>query len=266
MTSMTMGRQSSGMRLIIGLVIAVFSIISFLGAQQFNPVVGENQYLSLTADQEIALGLQSAPEMINEFGGLSSDRNATRAVEQIGTTLVNNTIARTTPWQFEFNVLADTSTVNAFALPGGPVFITTALLSQLKTQDQVAGVLSHEITHVLARHSAQQIAKSDLTNGLVNAVGVASGTADAQQTAAMIGQIISLKYGRNDELQADAFGVCLMRVAGYDPQGMVEVMQILQSLESGNRQPEFFSTHPDPENRIRKIQDAIADTQTKCSA
>lgn len=262
-----MGRQSgAGMRLIVGLIIAVFAIISYLSSQQFNPVTGENQYLSLTSEQEIALGLQSAPEMIAEYGGLTTDQQAQQIVEQVGSDIVQKTVARTTPWQFAFHVLNDPNTVNAFALPGGPVFITEALLSQLQTQDQLAGVLSHEITHVLARHSAQQIAKSDLTNGLVGAVGVAAGTADAQQTAAMIGQLITMKYGRDDETQSDIFGVCLMRAAGYDPQGMVEVMQILQSAGGGGGQPEFMSTHPNPENRIRNIQDAIANPQDDCSS
>lgn len=260
------GRQTgAGMRLIIGLVIAVFAIISYLSSSQFNEVTGENQYLSLTPEQEIALGLQSAPEMIAEFGGESPDPQAQQLVDQIGQTIVNNTVARSRPWQFDFHVLNDQETVNAFALPGGQVFITEALLSQLQTQDQLAGVLSHEITHVLARHSAQQIAKSELTNGLVGAVGVATGTADAAQTAAMIGQLINMKYGRDDETQSDIIGVCLMRTAGFDPQGMVEVMQILQSAGGGSSQSEFLSTHPNPENCIRNIQDAIANPQDNCS-
>ncbi len=262
---MQIGQQrGSGMQLIVGIIIAIVSIISYLGAQQFNPVMGVNQHLSLTADQEIALGLQSAPQMIDEYGGLSSDQNAQQLVQQVGTNIVNKSVAHKTDWEFKFYVLSDTNTVNAFALPGGPVFITMALLSRLKTQDQVAGVLSHEITHVLARHSAQQIAKSDLTNGLVNAVGVASGTANAAQTAQMIGQLVNMKYGRDDESQADTFGVCLMEVSGYDPQGMIQVMQILQQVSGSGRQPEFMSTHPNPENRIRKIQDAIASTQPNC--
>lgn len=259
-------RQSGmGMRLIIGLIIAVFAVITYLSSSQFNEVTGQNQYLSLTTEQEIALGLQSAPEMIAEYGGESPDTRAQQVVDQVGQTIVNNTVARSTPWQFDFHVLNDANTVNAFALPGGQVFITEALLSRLQTQDQLAGVLAHEITHVLARHSAQQIAKSELTNGLVGAVGVAAGTADAQQTAAMIGQLINMKYGRDDETQSDEFGVCLMRAAGYDPQGMVEVMQILQQASGGGSQPEFMSTHPNPENRIRKIQDAIANPQRDCS-
>ncbi|MBA3872991.1 MAG: M48 family metalloprotease [Chloroflexota bacterium] len=256
----------SSIRLILGVVIAIISIISYVASRSVNPVTGENQYLSLTPDQEIALGLQSAPEMIQEFGGLSTDQNAQNTVDNIGMNIVNKSVAHTTPWQFNYNVLADQQTVNAFALPGGQVFITEALLSQLTTQDEIAGVLSHETIHVLARHSAQQIASSDLTNGLIGAVGVASGDANTAQTAAVIGQLIGLKYSRDDETQADTLGVCLMIASGYNPQGMVEVMQVLQTASGGSSQPEFLETHPNPANRITQIQNAIQNAPSNCGS
>jgi predicted Zn-dependent protease len=190
-------------RLLLGIIIAVISLISYFASQEFNPVTGENQHLSLTPEQEIALGLQSAPQMIQEFGGLYRDDATQESIDEIGNRLVNNSVARDTPWQFDFHVLDNPDTVNAFALPGGQVFITTALLSALETEDEVAGVLAHEIVHVLARHSAQQIAKNELTNGLVGAVGVASGDAGAAQTAAIIGQLVNMRYGRGDEHQHD---------------------------------------------------------------
>ena len=253
-----------GIRLIIGLVIAVFSIISFLGSRTYNDVTGENQYLSLTPEQEIALGLQSEPEMIQEFGGVAPDSQSQQLVDAVGQKLVNSSKAKDTPWQFEFTVLGDNQTVNAFALPGGPIFITEALLARLTTEEQVAGVLAHEITHVLARHSAQQIAKSELTNGLLGAVSVASGDANATQTAAMIAQLVNMKYGRDDETQSDEIGVCIMIRAGYDPNAMVEVMQILKEASGGGSQPEFASTHPDPDNRVARIQETIANASTQC--
>lgn len=256
----------SSIRLIMGVVIAIISIVSYLASRSFNPVTGENQYLSLTPDQEIALGLQSAPEMIQQFGGLSADQNAQQTVDNVGFNIVNNSVAHTTPWQFEYSVLADPQTVNAFALPGGQIFITEALLSQLTTQDEVAGVLAHETIHVLARHSAQQIASSDLTNGLIGAVSVASGDASTAQTAAMIGQLIGLRYSRDDETQADTLGVCLMLAAGYDPQGMVDVMHVLQNASGGSSQPEFLETHPNPANRIVQIQNAIQNASANCGS
>lgn len=258
------GGGGLGIRLIIGLVIAAFSVISYLGSQEYNPVTGEDQYVSLTVQQEIALGQQAAPELAQEFGGLSRDEELQALIDDIGNRLVENSVARDTDWEFEFHVLADSQTVNAFALPGGQVFITTAMLNELQTEDAIAGVLAHEIVHVLARHSAQRIAQSELTNGLVGAVGVASGDASAAQTAAMIGQLINMSYGRDDELESDTLGVCLMIDAGYDPQGMIEVMRVLQGASGGARQPEFFSTHPNPDNRIQEIEEAIANADSEC--
>jgi len=258
-----MRESSAGIRIIIGIIIAIISFVSFLGSQEFNPVTGEDQYVSLTVDQEITLGLQSEPELMSQFGGLSNDQRDQSIVDDIGFDLVRNSIAADTPWEFDFHLLADASTVNAFALPGGPIFITEALYSRLD-RDELAGVLAHEIVHVLARHGAQRIAKSELTNGLIGAVGVASGEASAAQTAAMVGQIVNMSYGRQDELQSDAIGVCLMLDAGYDPQGMVEVMRVLAEATGGARQPEFFSTHPNPDNRIDEIEEAIANAPENC--
>jgi beta-barrel assembly-enhancing protease len=261
-------RQSSGsgasLRLIIGIIIAVISVISFLSSKEFNPVTGEDQYISLTVEQEIALGMQSAPELIEQFGGLYPDESVQAEIDRIGNNLVNSSIAQTTPWEFEFYVLDDPETINAFALPGGPVFITSALLNQLGTEDEVAGVISHEIVHVLARHSAQRIAQSDLTNGLIGAVAVASNDANAAQTAAVIGQLVNMRYGREDEIQSDTLGLCLMLDAGYAPEAMVEVMHVLESASQGAAPPEFFSSHPSPENRIQRIEEAIGGLPGNC--
>ncbi len=261
-----MKRRSSGggARLLIGLVMAVFALISYFASQEFNPITGETQFVSLTPRQEIALGLQSAPSLVQEFGGMYNDPDTQRRINEIGFDLVNNSVARDTPWQFEFSVLDDPETVNAFALPGGQVFITTALLSRVTREDQVAGVLAHEIVHVLARHGAQRLAQNDLTNGLIGAVAVASDDASVTQTAAVIGQLVNMRYGRDDEIQSDTLGVCLMISAGYDPTGMVEVMQILAEASRGGRQPEFFSTHPNPDNRITRIEGAIESASENC--
>jgi len=250
-------RSGGKARLLIGVVIAAFALLSYCSSKEFNPVTGENQYVSITPKQEIALGLQSTPQMIKQYGGLYPDQEYQDLVDAIGSKLLLNKQIQDTPWEFEFHLLADPNTINAFALPGGQVFITTALFSKLKTEGQLAGVLGHEVGHVVARHSAQRIAKSQLTEGLTGAVVAASGTAGSAQMAAMVGQIVNMKYGREDELQSDEIGVILMSDAGYDPRSMKGVMEILAEASKGNRQPEFFSTHPNPENRIQRIQDAI---------
>lgn len=210
------------------------------------------------------MGLQAAPEMASQFGGLDSNQADQQRVEQIGTNIVQSTPAKTTPYQFAYHLLADTQTVNAFALPGGQIFITRALYDRLTNDGELAGVLGHETGHVIARHSAEQIAKAQLTQGLSGAAVIAAcdpnsptGCVAASQMTALVGQLINLKYSRADETEADWLGVCLMNETGYDPQDMIKVMQIFQSLSQGQSQPEFLSTHPDPGNRIGQIQQDI---------
>lgn len=260
------GRSGGSLlRIIFGLVIAGISLFSYLASQEFNEVTGENQYVALTPKQEIALGLQSAPEMIQEFGGLYGDEDVQQLIDNIGHQLVRNTVASDTSWQFEFHVLDDAGTINAFALPGGQIFITTALLNEISREDQIAAILAHEMVHVLARHSSQQIAKSELTNGLVGAVAVAADEAGAAQTTAVIGQLINMKYGRDDEIQSDTLGICLMINSGYDPEAMVEIMEILAAAGGGARPPEFFSTHPSPDRRVERIEQTIASVDEACA-
>jgi len=181
----------------------------------------------------------------------------------VGERIVAQTRAGETEYDFEFNVLADNETINAFALPGGQVFITAALFDQLQTEGQLAGVLGHEIVHVIGRHSSEQMAEMQLTQGLTGAAVMATYDPDnpssqnTAQVALLIGQLINLKFGRDDELESDRFGVRFMSEAGYDPRGMIDVMQILASASEGDAPPAFFSTHPNPGNRIERIEEAI---------
>jgi predicted Zn-dependent protease len=162
-------------------------------------------------------------------------------------------------------LLADPQTINAFALPGGQVFITRALYDKLQTEGELAGVLGHEVGHVIARHSAEQIAKTQLTEGLTGAAVIAAydpnnpASANSAQVAALIGQLINLKFSRDDEIEADRLGGCFMNDTGYYPNEMINVMKILEASQSGNQPPEFLSTHPDPGNRIQQIQLDIQD-------
>jgi len=246
-------------RLIIALIFIGFSFFSYLGSKEYNDVTGENQYLSMTPRQEIALGLQAAPQMIKQYGGLYPDQNAQELVDNIGRELVRQSKASETEYQFDFHLLRDSETINAFALPGGQVFITAALLGELRTQGQLAGVLGHEIGHVVARHSAQQMAKSNLTNGILQGILVASDpSGSSAQAAAYIGKLINMKYGRDDEIESDKLGLRFMSNSGYNPNAMIGVMQILDEASGGKAPAEFFSTHPGPSNRIAKIKETIS--------
>ncbi|HZP84112.1 MAG TPA: M48 family metallopeptidase [Chthonomonadaceae bacterium] len=255
--------RAGGVSLLVALIMAGYALFSYFGSQQVNPTTGEKQHITLTSQQEIALGLQAAPQMAQEFGGLAQDERGQALVDRVGQRIVAHSDAERSPYRFEFHLLADPQTVNAFALPGGQVFITEGLLRKLNTEGELAGVLGHEVGHVIGRHSAEQLAKQNLTQGLVGAIGVATYDPNdprSGQTAALaaaVGQLISMKFSRNDELEADKFGVKLMSEAGYDPRSMIRVMEILASLSKQGRTPEFFSTHPNPEHRIPKIKAAI---------
>ena len=226
-------------------------------------MTGETQHIDITVDQEIALGLQAAPEMAQQFGGLDPDPQVQALADGIGSQIVSNSPAGMTEYQYDFHVLQDDQTINAFALPGGQIFITRGLLDNLSTEGEVAGVLGHEIAHVVARHSAEQIAKQQLTQGLTGAVVLATYDPDnpasmqTAQVAMLIGQLVNMKYGREDELESDFLGLCFMDDAGYNPEEMVTVMRVLEQASQGQAPPEFFSTHPDPGRRIERIQMGI---------
>lgn len=244
-------------RLLIGLIMAIVAIVSYLGSGQTNPVTGEVQRVSLTTEQEVALGLQAAPEMAAQHGGFEERTQAAAVVDRVGARLLNATPAGRSPYQFEFHLLKDPETINAFALPGGQIFITRALFNRLESEGQLAGVLGHEIAHVIQRHGAEQMAKQGLLAGLAGAAAV--GTDGGGQMAAVVANLLSLKYGRDDELEADQTGLEYMALAGYDPNAMVGVMRILDEASGSGGPPEMLSTHPKPANRIGYIQDLIKD-------
>jgi predicted Zn-dependent protease len=256
-------RSGINIRLLLMLGIIAFSVISYYTKTSVNPVTGEKQRVSLTPEQEIAMGLQSAPQMAQEFGGLYQDAKVQEAIKKIGLRLVNSTNAKESPYQFDFHVLADPETVNAFALPGGQIFITVGLLKRLDTEDQIAGVLGHEIGHVINRHSAEHMAQQGLLQGIVQGVMVGtsdpySGAMSTGQIAQVVANMVSMKYGRNDELESDTYGIRYMHESGYKPESMIKVMEILAEASGGSRQNEFMSSHPSPENRIAKIKEEIA--------
>lgn len=243
-------------KLIIGAAIILFAVFQYYSRSEVNEYTGKKQHISLTSEQEIAIGLQSAPQMTQQHGGLFPNQKYQDFVDDVGQKLVKNSIAIKTPYQFDFHLLNDAQTINAFALPGGQVFITYALFSKLENEDQLAGVLGHEIAHVVGRHSAERISKQDLTQGVLSGVSVGFDPNTAQGVAA-IANVLNLSYGRDDELESDYLGVKFMIDAGYDPYALIGVMKILKEASGPNNVPERMSTHPDPENRIEKIKEAI---------
>ena len=244
-------------RWLIALVIAAFGMVSYCSNTSDNPITGEKQRVALSAEEEVALGRELAPQMASQFGGLSSSE-ARERVQQVGARVVSRSSAANTPYRYAFHLLADRKTVNAFALPGGQIFITEALLRLLEREDELAAVLGHEVGHVLARHSAEHLAKQQLTQQLVGAVVIGSGSYETAQLAQIAGSLVNMKHGRDDELESDALGLRLVREAGYDPSAMIRVMQVLEKASGGSSRPEVASTHPSPANRIARIREHLA--------
>ncbi len=248
-------------RLVTGLIIAAVAWFMYSQHVEENPVTKEKQHVAISPDQEIKLGLESAPQMANEMGGeLPSSDPRTQEVVKIGQNLLAHSDAQKSPWKFQFHLLEDDQTVNAFALPGGQVFITLGLYDNLQNEAQLAGVLGHEMGHVIERHTAQQMAKSQLGKLLVIAFGAAATdpsnpSRNPAVIAAYVNQMIQLRYSRHDESQADEWGLKLMQQAGYTPWAMVDVMEVLKAAGGGRgNTPSIFQTHPDPDLRIQQIK------------
>jgi predicted Zn-dependent protease len=267
-------RGGSGfpIKILIAVVMAGFALCKYYSNATFNEITGEKQHIAMTTEQEISIGLQSAPQMAQEMGGLSRNQQATAIVKQVGQKIVKSSAARQTPYQYDFHLLADPRTINAFALPGGQIFITEGLLTRLTSdgqslnEDMVAGVLGHEIGHVVARHSAERMSQMELAQGLTGAVTIATYDPSNPNTAYIaksVANMITMKYGREQELQSDYLGVRFMLEAGYNPEYLIQVMEVLKQAAGPNRTPEFQSTHPDPENRQEAIKAAIQEWKSK---
>ncbi len=252
-------------RLVMAALVALGSIVAFVARTETNPITGQTQRVAgITPEDDVQMGLAAKPDLVAQFGGESRDAKEQALVDRVGARLLERGVPERGPYEFEFHLLADERTINAFALPGGQVFITEALLEKLHTEGELAGVLGHEIGHVIERHGAEHIARSQLMQGLSGAAVLASYDPDRPQSrtpqvAMMIGQLISLRYGRDDELESDRWGVKLTAKAGYDPRSMVGLMKVLQEAGGGRSVPEWQSSHPDPGNRIQRIEQAIAE-------
>ncbi|MCC6951121.1 MAG: M48 family metallopeptidase [Phycisphaerales bacterium] len=233
---------------------------ALLPACTTNPTTGRSQFNFYSRDEEIALGMQAKPELIKEFGGEVARADLTGYITEVGMRLARHTEGDgpSLPWEF---TLLDSDVINAFALPGGKVFMSRGLAAKMTSEAQLAGVLGHEIGHVTARHTNDRMSQSLLvTVGAVTAAVLLenSDASDATKAVAPLvlqvgGQSIVLQYSRDQESEADSLGLRYMTREGYDPRAQVQVMEILKASMSGERGLEFFSTHPYPETRIKRL-------------
>jgi predicted Zn-dependent protease len=226
-----------------------------------NPATGKTQLNVLGAEQEVAIGTQATPEFIRDYGGEVPSESIRRYVADLGHRLAAVSERPGLPW--EFHVL-DSKDVNAFALPGGKVFITRQLLSLLDNEAQLAGVLGHEIGHVTAQHAGQKMTQALLIQGAAIGFGVAGDYQDEDWLRVLGvgtqigGTVYLLKFSRDQEDQADKLGVRYMARLGYNPVGQLQVMQVLErEAATKPHPPQFLSTHPLPKDRIKKLDQLI---------
>ena len=160
--------------LIIGVAMALFQVFRYFTNTQVNTVTGETQRVQWSTEEEIQLGLQSSPQMARQHGGLHPDQRAQEFLDQVGQRLARTSLAQKSGYPYDFHLLADDKAVNAFALPGGQCFMTAALFNRLKSEDQLAGVMGHEIGHVIERHGAERMAKTGFIQGIIQSVMIGS--------------------------------------------------------------------------------------------
>jgi len=216
----------------------------------------------MSREDQHALGLQVAGQVYQQMPVLPDSSPETKYIQQLGHKLVS-TIPPEYSWPFEFHVVAQKE-INAFALPGGPMFVNIGTITAAANEAELAGVMGHEMAHVYMQHSAKQASKAQWTQGLA---GLASGVLGAT-TGGMLGQLaqygisfgaqgLMLKYSRGDESQADAVGTMILYKAGYNPQSMADFFKTLAS-EGGQAPPQILSDHPNPGNREHAIEKQIA--------
>lgn len=237
-----------------------------------DPTTGESFVSLYSWDQEASLGLEAAPSFTQEFGGELPNEGVQAYVTEVGSSMIPHIeegVPEDLPWEF---TILNSDVINAFALPGGQVFITRGLASALQNEAQLAGVLGHEIGHVTARHGNQQMSKSALLQGGLAVGSLVVGAAGEDTVlrqygtyglpvAQVGGQLVLLSYGRDAEYQADELGMRYMSRAGYKPSGQRGVMQILGQMSAGGqRPPVWLSTHPFPDDRIARINRLLETT------
>jgi predicted Zn-dependent protease len=232
--------------------------IAFLAACSTNPATGKSQLALVSEGQEIAMGRQSDSAVTQEMG-LINDTGVQNYVGAIGTKLAQVSERPQLEWSFK---VVDDPVVNAFAIPGGFVYITRGILGYLNNEAQLAAVMGHETGHVTARHSVEQISRSQLAQlGLGIGMILSPTVASLGQAASAGLSVLFLKFSRDDESQADELGLRYMTKLGYDPKEMASVMSELgrvSAAEGGGKSPEWLETHPDPVNREQAIQQRIA--------
>lgn len=229
-----------------------------------NPVTGRRELSLVSEAQEVQMGRDASQGDLQRVGTVNNPA-AQALVRGIGARMAAKSERPNLPWEFH---LLDDAAVNAFAYPGGFIFVTRGLMTHLNSEAELAEVIGHEIGHVTAKHSVAQISQSQLAQlGLVGASVFSPTIAKYGDLLGTGASLLFLKFGRDDELQADALGFQYSLVQGYDVREAPKVFQTLGRLSGGaGRVPEWQSTHPDPGNRIQRAEQRLAQTPASAYA
>ena len=218
------------------------------------PITGRSQLQLVSGEQEVQMGAEAYKEILAK-AKISTDPAANALVTRVGTRIAAATGRSDLPW--EFKVIDDPQTVNAFALPGGKVAVYTGILPITRDEAGLAVVLGHEVSHVMARHSAERISEQLGAELVAKGIGAAIGL-DPQITQAGAGLLVNtllLPWGRKQESEADHLGLIYMAKAGYDPHAARDLwIRMAEASKGRARPPEFLSTHPSEETRVRQIE------------
>jgi len=242
------------------IIVVCVMLLGCLAGCATNPVTGKSELQILGPDWEAKAGREAAAEVDKEFASSNINPQLQSYVTSVGKKIA--AVSHTPQLDFSYKIV-DHNSVNAFALPGGYIFITTGMLKELTNESQLAAICAHETVHVTARHAAARISEQTVVNAMFTLVS-SEKTAGAVQVAKVVNNLAQLKFSREDEKEADQYGLDYLVKAGYSPYGMVETMEIL-NRQSGSRPIEFLSTHPNPENRIGLIQENIHNKGYKAS-
>lgn len=249
----------------LALTLAVLLAQPFtLLAQSSSPQLPDPGSPSMNREQQQKLGLQAAGEVYKQMPVLPDSSPETRYVQELGKKL-QAVIPADRSWPYQFHVIPSAD-INAFALPGGPIFVNVATITAADNEGELAGVLAHEMSHVYMQHSAKQAPKStaaQIIAGLAGAVLPQSGVGNLARMGVQFGAgTMLMKYSRKDEAQADAVGAVIMYRAGYNPKSMADFFQNLEQ-KYGSGGPQFLSDHPNPGNRQGAIQAEIRNWPAK---
>lgn len=228
-----------------------------------NPVTGNREFNIVSEAQEIQMGRESHQEVIRQFGVYDEKPELNRLVETIGRRLAANSDRPNLPWTF---TLLDSPMVNAMALPGGYIYVTRGMVERINSEDELAGVLGHEIAHVTARHAAQRISRAQLAQFGMLLGAVVAGPEAVQQYGQLADLALNLlfqRYSRSQETQADLVGTEYMAESRYNPVGAERMLMALQRLSSGDESPvdRYFMSHPDPAKRVRDVRGKLQEIQ-----